>query len=282
MTLRYELHCHSNVSDGAFPPAEVARLARAAGLDGIFLSDHDSTAGLAEARAEGARIGLEVFAACEVSTYWHGAPVHVLAYLIDPQHARFAEEMRWIREGRVMRAEKMVEKLRELGVPITIDRVRAIARGESIGRPHVAQALVEAGIVPTTPDAFTKEWIGDGGRAYIRKRVLEPVDTVRLIVEAGGVAVLAHPVWIERETDRKIEELIHPCLQAGLGGIEVAHPDHDETWRARYRAMADHHGLIKTGSSDYHGNAHGAKLGENACSEDVVAALRERAPGVKA
>ena len=275
---RYDLHTHSNVSDGAFDPAEVVRRARDAGLDGIALSDHDSTAGIAKARAEGERIGLDIVPGCEVSSRYKGAPVHMLAYYADEQNARWIEELRWIRDDRVVRAEKMVEKLREFGVDVTMERVRQIARGESIGRPHVAQAMVEAGIVSRTPEAFTKEWIGDGGRAYVEKRVLSPQETVEFIFGAGGVAVIAHPVWIDREVGGSAE-LIRELVGLGLGGIEVDHPDHNLAARDRFARLADELGLIKTASSDYHGNDHGSPLGTNTCGEDVVEALRARAGG---
>jgi 3',5'-nucleoside bisphosphate phosphatase len=274
--MRYDLHTHSNVSDGIDDPAEVVRLARAAGLDGIALTDHDSTAGLPEARAAADSLGVEVLTGCEVSAGWKGHPVHVLAYFVDPEHPRWAEELRWIRDDRVVRAEKMVERLRGLGVDVTMEQVRKIAKGESIGRPHVAQALVDLGVVPTTPDAFTDQWIGDGGRAYIPKRSMSPPDAVELIVEAGGAAVLAHPIWIERESG-DVEDLVEQCTQVGLAGLEVNHPDHDLEWRVRFGAIAARFGLIKTSSSDFHGSLHGGRLGENTSSEEVVRALRARA-----
>lgn len=274
--MRYDLHTHSNVSDGAFDPADVVRRAAEAGLDGFALTDHDSMGGVEAARAEGRRIGVEVITGCEVSARWGEVSVHMLAYNVDPSHPRLAEELRWIREDRVVRAEKMVELLQGLGVPITFEMVRANAKGDSIGRPHVAQALVDLGIVPTTPDAFTEEWIGEGGRANVHKKALTPQDTVRLVAEAGGVSGIAHPIWIERDHGARADELIEELVALGLGSLEVNHPDHDELIRARFGAIADRLGLIKTSSSDYHGNQHGGKLGENAASEEVVQALKEK------
>lgn len=273
---RYDLHTHSTVSDGALAPEEVVRAAREAGLDGIALSDHDSTGGLAAARAEGDRLGVEVLDACEVSAQLDGVSVHVLGYFMDIRHPRFVEEMRWIQDDRVVRAEKMVEKLRQLGVPVTIEDVRRHAGGDSVGRPHVAMAMVEAGVIEHTVDAFTEDWILEGGRAYVAKRVMTPEDTIGLIREAGGVAVVAHPIWIENDLGGS-EERIERWAAAGLAGIEVNHPEHDDTWRARYRALAARLGLLCTGSSDFHGNEHGGRLGENTTDEDAVAALRARA-----
>jgi len=154
---RYDLHTHSDVSDGAFEPALVVRNAAEAGLDGIALTDHDSMSGVPAARAEGERVGLEVITGCEICARWGEVSVHMLAYNGDPEDPRIAEELRWIRDDRIVRAEKMVELLQGLGVPITFEMVRSNAKGDSIGRPHVAQALVDLGIVPTTPDAFTEE-----------------------------------------------------------------------------------------------------------------------------
>ncbi|MGZ4103849.1 MAG: PHP domain-containing protein [Actinomycetota bacterium] len=278
---RFDLHTHSDVSDGAFDPATVIRLAAEAGLDGIALTDHDSMGGVPVARAEGERIGLEVITGCEISARWGEVSVHMLAYNVDPEHPRLAEELRWIREDRVVRAEKMVQLLQGLGVPITFEQVRAIAKGESIGRPHVAQALVDLGVIATTPDAFTTEWIGEGGRANVHKKALTPQDTVRLAAEAGGVSGIAHPIWIERDHDGDANTLIEELTDLGLGVLEVNHPDHDEPTRARFAAIADRLGLVKTSSSDYHGNQHGGRLGENAASEEVVQALREKSASTK-
>jgi predicted metal-dependent phosphoesterase TrpH len=274
--MRYDLHTHSNVSDGAFDPADVVRRAADAGLDGLALTDHDSMAGVDVARAEAQRLGLDVLTGCEVSARWGDVSVHMLAYNVDPSHPRLAEELRWIREDRVVRAEKMVALLQGLGVPITFEQVRAIAKGESIGRPHVAQALVDLGVVATTPDAFTEEWIGEGGRANVHKKALTPQDSVRLVAEAGGVSGIAHPIWIERDHGASADELIEELGALGLGALEVNHPDHDELMRARFGAIADRLGLIKTSSSDYHGNQHGGVLGANAASEEIIQALREK------
>jgi 3',5'-nucleoside bisphosphate phosphatase len=274
--MRYDLHTHSNVSDGAFDPAQVVRLAAEAGLDGLALTDHDSMGGVAAARAEGQRAGVDVITGCEVSARWGDVSVHMLAYNVDPENPRLAEELRGIREDRVVRAERMVQLLQGLGVPITFEQVRAIAKGESIGRPHVAQAMVDLGVVATTPDAFTEEWIGEGGRANVHKKALTPEDTVRLVADAGGVSGIAHPIWIERDHGARADVLIEELAALGLGALEVNHPDHDELMRARFAGIADRLGLIKTSSSDYHGNQHGGRLGENAASEEIVQALLDK------
>lgn len=273
--MRIDLHTHSNVSDGALPPAEVARVAKAAGLDCIALTDHDSMAGLPEAGAIGEEIGLAVIAGCEVSAVFEHKPVHMLGYFMDPGHARLASALAEIRQFRLQRAQQMVERLNELGVPITYERVRQIASGDSVGRPHVAQAMVEAGIVATTDAAFTDEWIGNNGRAYLEKTALSPRDAVTLIREAGGAAVVAHPIWVEGPTSP--EDLLRDLATAGLAGVEVDHPDHDAAARRRFGALAAELDLVPTGSSDFHGNAHGGGIGSNTTPPEQLERLRERA-----
>jgi 3',5'-nucleoside bisphosphate phosphatase len=273
--MRIDLHVHSSCSDGAHPPEEVVRIAKTAGVDVVALTDHDTTSGLDEARRAGGENGVEVITGCEVSANYAGAPVHVLAYYFDPDHPRLAEELRLIRVSRLDRARLMVERLNELGVPITYERVREIAKGDSVARPHIAHAMVEAGVVPTTTDAFTKEWIGNDGRAYVEKRSLDPIEAVRLIGDAGGAAVVAHPIWT-REAGMP-ETVIEELADAGLAGLEVDHPDHDVEARAHYRALAQRLGIVATGASDYHGNEHGGIIGSETTSLEALEDLRARA-----
>lgn len=272
---RFDLHTHSNVSDGSFTPSELVRRARAGGLDGIALCDHDSTAGWEEARAEGEQCGLEVIGGCEVSSRWRGMPVHMLAFFFDPLSAELVAELKRIREDRILRGEKMVAKLRELGVDVTLARVREIAQGESLGRPHIAQAMVEAGVIARVSDAFTREWIGTSGRAYVPKQVLSPQETLHLVAGAGGAAVIAHPVWIEQETHAS-QEIIEECAALGLAGLEIEHPDQDSAARRRFGRLADRLGLVRTAGSDYHGDDRGGMLGTFGVNEGTLAALRAR------
>jgi len=247
-----DLHTHTRHSDGTFEPRESVALAIERGLRVLAITDHDSTAGIPEAQATAAGSGLEVVPGVEFSAEYEGGSVHVLGYWTDPEHEEFREELLRLREDRVRRGERMVELLRALGYPITAERVREIAAGGSVGRPHVAQALVEAGAVPTIGDAFSQELIGTGGRAYVAKHALHPVEAVRLIRRAGGVAVLAHPAhW--RDGIPVPDALIEEMVEAGMDGIECAHPDHPPAVEARYREMATRLGLAATGSSDCHG-----------------------------
>jgi 3',5'-nucleoside bisphosphate phosphatase len=270
--MRIDLHVHSDNSDGAFPPAEVARIAREAGLDAIALTDHDSTAGIGEARRAGEALGLTVYDGSEISAVYQGGSVHVLGYLMDVAHPRLVEELDSIRDDRVWRAKGMIEKLNALGVPVTFEQVRAIAKGESIVRPHVAQAMVDLGVISSTVDAFTLDWILEGGRAYVEKKALTPEAAVELIGEAGGVAVLAHPVWHPKEPEEQ-EKLLDILIALGLAGIEVNHPDHDEAARTHFGELAKRKGLLATGSSDYHGNDHGGPIGANTTDPETFAEL---------
>lgn len=272
----YDLHVHSNASDGRYPPRRVVRRAAKAGLTGVALTDHDTTAGLIEAHAEGERLGIEVLVGCEITSAWRGASVHMLAYHFDPTHPRLVQTLRWIRENSLVRAEMMVANLNELGVAVTVEQVIRAARGKPVETVHVAHALVETGAIGTLDEAFTPELIGEGGRAYVGERTPEAAEVIAVVAEAGGASVLAHPIWLERENadpHTAIEELV----AHGLDGVEVHHPDHDLPRRGFYAGLAVRYELVRTSSSDFHGNRRGGELGENTSSVEVVEALRHRA-----
>ena len=245
-------------------------------LAGIALTDHDTTAGLERARAAAAA-DLVVLAGCELSAEHGGDPVHVLALGFDPAEPAFLAARTAIRDERVTRAGRMVERLRSLGAPVTLERVLELAAGGSVGRPHIAEALVEAGVVPDLGAAFTPEWIGTGGRAYVAKQAVTPVEAVGLIRAAGGAAVLAHPS-VHAGARAVPEPLIRDMAAAGLAGIEVDHPDQGERERAHWRALAGELGLAVTGGSDDHGARSGYRLGVWRTPEDVVAALLAASP----
>jgi predicted metal-dependent phosphoesterase TrpH len=277
-----DLHTHSVNSDGTFTPSELVALAAERRLSTIALSDHDTTAGLAEAAAAGAEVGVEIVPAVEFSTVRDGEGVHILCYRMDPGYEEFAEELRRLQDDRYRRGERMVERLQELGYPITFERVRSIARGGNIIRPHVAQALVEAGVVPTVKDAFTEEFIGSGGRAYVEKHALHPMEALALIHRAGGVCVLAHPgTW--REAAPVPDALVEELVEAGLDGIEAFHPEHTPEMEARYVAMAEGLGLFWTGSSDCHGTRYDpVRLGVRTTPPGQFERLNERAEARRA
>lgn len=285
--MRIDLHVHSSASDGTTSPAGVMAEAARAGLDVVALTDHDTTAGW-DAAAAALPPRLTLVPGAEVSCRWFppGPPdappisLHLLAYLFDPAEPAFAAERARVRRSRHTRAARMVELLRADGVPVSWDAVRAEAADAPVGRPHVARALVAAGVVADVPGAFGPEWLGD--RYRVPKADTEVFTALRLVHGAGGVAVFAHPkAWARGPVVP--DAMIADLAAAGLDGLEVDHPDHDPVARATLRSLAADLGLLVTGSSDYHGTGKPVRLGEHATTsrdtyERIVAAASGGAP----
>ena len=258
------MHSHSSASDGTDPPAEVMRRAREAGLDVIALTDHDTSAGIAGA-AGALPPGLTLVPGMELSCRLvgpggDGHSVHLLAYLFDPSEPELAAECSAIRESRLHRAERMVERLAALGAGVSWEQVAALAAGGAVGRPHVARAMVAAGVVDRPEEAFTRDWLAPGGRAYVPRYALDPVRAIGLVRAAGGVPALAHP-WAGERGWKVPEHEIARLAAAGLAGVEVNHPDHDEEERLQLSDIAARLGLAGLGSSDDHGSLTGHRLG---------------------
>lgn len=275
--LRADLHSHSNVSDGTTTPADVITRATAAGLDVIALTDHDTVAGHAAAAAV-LPAGLTLLPGMELSCRLQGHSVHVLSYLFDPDYPELAAETAKIRDSRVTRAREMVRRLADRGIPVTWEQVAEIADGGVVGRPHIARALVAAGAVATPADAFSPEWIGPGGPAYVARYALDPVRAVTLVRAAGGVTVLAHARGYGRGwliPDAVIAEL----AAAGLTGLEINHPQHDEAAREQLRALAAALGLVPSGGSDDHGALTGFRIGTETAPAGSYQRLIEQATG---
>lgn len=277
--MRIDLHAHSTASDGTDAPAAVMRHARDAGLDVVALTDHDTVHGHAEAAAS-LPAALTLVPGAELSCAWEGISLHLLAYLFDPDDAALAPELDLLRTDRDRRAREMVALLRGLGADVAYERVLELANGGAVGRPHVARALVEAGVVADVASAFTAEWIGSDGRAYVDKYALDPCRAVALVKAAGGVSVFAHPGATKR--GRVLPpEAVDALAAAGLDGIEVDHPDHDAETRRRLRDTAAASGLLVTGSSDDHGALTGHRLGCETTDPEVLAELCARASGAR-
>ena len=272
-----DLHAHSTASDGTYSPTDLVALARERDLGVLALTDHDTTDGLGEADAAAADAGIELVPGVEFSATYEGSSIHVLAYYADPAHPEFVAELQRLRDDRFRRGELMVEKLQALGYPISFERVREISGGKNIVRPHIARALVEAGVVDTEKDAFTEELIADGGRADVQKHALHPLDALALIGEAGGVCVLAHPgMWASQRSVP--DELIEAMAAGGMAGLEADHPDHTPEMRARYREMAGRLSVVPTGASDFHGRAdEPITLGTVTTEPDAFARLKAAA-----
>ncbi|MBI2755992.1 MAG: PHP domain-containing protein [Chloroflexi bacterium] len=274
-----DLHLHSTVSDGRLPPMEVVRLAHRHGVTVMALTDHDATGGVAEAQEEGRRLGVRVIPGIELSADLPGASIHLLGLFLDHEQPRFQDTVRQFREARVARARQMVDRLAELGVPIEPGRVFELAGEGSVGRPHVAQALLEAGHVQSLQEAFV-HFIGHDGPAYFEGFRLDPVDAVALIHSVGGFASWAHPF----ELDGKDWQTYLPdMLTAGIDGVEALyskeyHPDPV----AMLRSACDAHHLIPTVGSDFHGFAGMERLpGSVAAPPDLLARLEARVAAIR-
>ena len=251
--MRIDLHTHSSASDGTDAPRELVRKALAVGLDVVALTDHDTFDGFDDAAAEGELLGLRVVRGMELSCSRQGNSVHVLAYGADPASPELAAEMARVRDGRLGRLAGVLRKLAELGVPVSEAEVMAqVGNSPSVGRPHIADALIAAGHVRDRQEAFDR-FLADGGPAHVHRYTIEVDRGIDLVHQAGGLAVIAHP-W-----GRGREQLLPASVLEGLvrdhklDGLEVDHQDHDSDTRRRLRELAESLGLLATGSSDYHG-----------------------------
>jgi predicted metal-dependent phosphoesterase TrpH len=276
--VKIDLHAHSNVSDGTEAPAEVMAAAAAAGLDVVALTDHDSTDGWAEASSAAHEYGVALVPGMEISCRTEqGISVHLLSYLHDPAHAGLLEEITKAKDARLTRAERMVTLLAE-DYPLSWDDViHHVAPGATLGRPHIADALVAAGVVSDRSEAFTSI-LTSHSRYFVQHYAPEPALAVELVRAAGGVPVFAHPVASSR--GRVVgERTYREMIDAGLAGLEVDHRDNSEEGREFLRGLAARHGLLITGSSDYHGTGKPNRLGEYLTAPEVFAQIEELGTG---
>ena len=247
-----DLHCHSTASDGAFSPAEVVRRAARLGIRVLALTDHDTVDGIEEARTAGATCGVDIVTGVELSATWDGdgdGAIHVLGYLFDERHARLRSCLSRQNGARDRRNVRILERLAGHGLPVSIEDVTARARG-SVGRPHIARARVARGHVPTVAEAFDR-WIGDGRPCFVDKEIITPKEAIDVIHQAGGAAVLAHPLALGAAAEQA-EALIRGLVGCGLDGVEVDYGAYSPGQRAMLRCFADRHGLVPTGGSDFH------------------------------
>lgn len=250
--MRIDLHTHSHASDGTESPGDVVRAGVAAGLDVIALTDHDTTEGWAEAAATAAEVGITLVRGLEISTKHNGRGVHLLGYLPDPTYEPLVAGLQRILDGRNSRIPAILERLNDLGIAITADDVRRVSgEAAATGRPHVADALAELGVVRDRSQAFS-ELLNPGRPAYVNRYAAHLGDMIRTLDAAGGVSVLAHP-WGRHDPSSMGVDDIAGLVDAGLVGLEVDHQDHDQRARAELAGIADDLGLVRTGSSDYHG-----------------------------
>lgn len=269
-TARYtiDLHAHSTRSDGVLAPGDLVRRAAARGVRRLALTDHDTLEGLEEAHVAAADCDVEVIDGIEVSA-WHGQEVHILGYFVSREDPRLGEVVDRQRKNRVERVHRIADRLARLGMTIDVEAVLASADG-NVGRPHIARALVDAGHVPSFEAAFDR-LLGSGAAAYVPASRLTASHAVRVIHDAGGAAVLAHP-GVEQ-----VDDDLPALVEAGLDGIEVDHPAHDAGTAARYAALAHRLGLVATGGSDFHRPGGRVDLGDHGVGEDALHALQARA-----
>lgn len=270
--MRIDLHLHTTASDGQHSPSELLVLAQR--FDIIAITDHDTTDGIAEAIEASRKQGTPlVIPGIEFSAEDEAGDVHMLGYFIDIHDADFQAELHKFQADRFTRGQRILDKLAALGLPVDWERVTALADGGSIGRPHIARAMVEAGYVESVREAFDR-YLHNGGPAYVARRRLTPEEAVQMTHMAKGVSVLAHPGLL-----RDPVSMVKRLVPAGLDGVEVAHPSNSESVRLALRALAKEYNLIMTGGSDFHGAAVKADvhIGMETPPEGCVELLRERA-----
>lgn len=234
-------------------PAEVVQLAKRSGLSAMALTDHDTIGGIAEAAEEAKKVGVDFLPGIEISAEFPApGTLHLLGYGVDPQSAVLLDLTKQLLEGRDNRNPRMVARLNELGIRVTMQEWEAESGGVVLGRPHLAKILVQKGYVKTIKEAFDK-YLGTTGAAYVDKERLGPQRAMELIRESGGVAVLAHPIQLRTGNDAELDRVVKDLVDLGLQGIEVIHSDHDAAWVEKVGELAGKYGLIKTGGSDFHG-----------------------------
>ena len=250
--MRIDLHAHTNHSDGTLTPAELAERAHAVGLSALAVTDHDTTAAVAEVRARAQDLGVEIFDGCEISTTLPTGTVHVLAYGFDPENAVFQGFLENIRIRRDERNWAILDRLATLDLPLEREEVLAHAVGSIVARPHIAMAMLERGYVDDLREAFSN-YLHDKGPAYVQMKTPEPREAIDQTARAGGVTVLAHPGQMRLGSRRHYETVLGEMKEAGLTGVEVDHPSHDQGQRARFREMCEALDLVPSGGSDFHG-----------------------------
>jgi predicted metal-dependent phosphoesterase TrpH len=245
-----DLHTHTKASDGSLASKELIRLAKDSGLVAIGVTDHDTLDGILEAETEAKLLGIEFIAGVEISADYD-VEMHILGYYVNGGYCKIAPMLQDLRENRLQRNPKIIKKLNEMGFNITLDEAIENAGGNVVGRPHIAKALMNKGYVESTNEAFEK-YLSDGGPAYFKKDKLTPQQTINEIVKTGGIAVLAHPIYLGM-SEEKLDELLKQMKLWGLGGVEAYYVDNSPKDTSMLVKLAEKHGLVATGGSDFHG-----------------------------
>ena len=265
-----DLHTHTKHSDGSCSPEEIVNKAREAGLDVISITDHDNINGFIEAYEAGKDLGVDVISGVEISSEISNREIHILGYFFDPDNSELERYLSFFREERIKRAGRIVNKLMNLGFEIQLDEVLDKAKNSSVGRPHIAQVMLEKGIVSSYFESFNK-YIGNGLPAFEKKVYISPQSAFRIISDAGGLSFIAHPGNIP-------ETLLKELIDSGLDGIEVVHPSHSKLQQKFYRGIVNSYFLLECGGSDYHGGKRedDSNFGQYFISTSAVEAMRKR------
>lgn len=279
--LAVDLHIHSSASDGTDSPEVVVRKATERSLAAIALTDHDTLSGVSAAQETAEELGIELVPGVELSVNHGGTKIHMLAYFIEPTAGPLQDRLEALRSGRTVRNYKIVKRLNDLGLDVSIHDVHDQAAGDAIGRPHIADALVAAGAVADRAEAF-RELLGDHGPAYVERDRLSAVQAIELAAASGGVTSIAHPLTID-PGNTTLRSLFAELRDAGLGGIEAYYSEHPPHVRTQLATIAEDLGLVATGGSDYHGSGKpelqiGIGKGDLVVPDRVLEELRARRP----
>jgi 3',5'-nucleoside bisphosphate phosphatase len=242
---RADLHLHTKHSDGVYTPTEIVEKAKLLGLDAISITDHDNLAGIAEAMSVGSDLGVEVIPGVEISSDISDKEIHILAYFVEPDNRELNRYLEFFREERIKRAERIVGKLQNLGLYITLEDVLEKAGNSAVGRPHIAQVLLEKELISSYYEAFNK-YIGNESPAYEKKVHVSPQSAFKIINDAGGLSFIAHPGYIK-------DSILMELIEAGVDGIEVYHPSHSSQLVKFYKGIVNEYFLLESGGSDFHG-----------------------------
>lgn len=279
---RVDLHTHSTASDGTFSPAAVVQMAADRGVTAIALTDHDCVDGVQEAVAAGHRLGVEVVPGIEMSAEYEPGTMHIVGLFVDPGAPSLKAKMERMQVARADRNPRIAEKLRDIGLDITYEEIVAASGGGQVGRPHFAKVLIEKGYVRNMQDAFDR-YLKKGAPAYCSRFRFSPEESIELIHEAGGVAVLAHPFTLGLDKTEQLRREITSLSEKGLDAVEVAYSAHSVADEARLRILVEELGLLESGGSDFHGTHKpgieiGVGRGQLCIPPEVLESLRSRRP----
>ena len=273
-----DLHTHSTASDGTLEPAELVRKAMDCGVKALSLTDHDTMSGLKEAAAQASELDMKFIPGIEISADFSPGTMHMLGYYVDAEDSVLKQKLSWLREGRDRRNTLILQMLEKQGYPVEMRELEVYAKGESVGRPHIARAMVAKGYVGNEEEAFNR-FLAKGGPAYANKERMNPTRAMELVIGAGGLPVLAHPQTLDLNST-ELADLLAELKEAGLAGVETYYFSHSEEEMFLYKHIADDLDLIVTGGTDYHGPGFkgielGRGLGGMMVPDEVVDRLEE-------